>query len=43
MYSRNADEQSEHWPGAYFQTTIESLFKEYVLSRRFDMLSLNVS
>ena len=25
MYSSDADEESEHWPGAYFQTVIEPL------------------
>ena len=28
MYSSDADEQSEHWPGAYFQETIEPLMHE---------------
>ena len=29
MYSSDADEESEHWPGAYFQTVIEPLMHEF--------------
>jgi hypothetical protein len=29
MYSSDADEQSEHWPGAAFQVEIEPLFHQF--------------
>jgi hypothetical protein len=29
MYSSDADEENQHWPGAYFQTVIEPLMHQF--------------